>query len=321
MFSYSTGGWRAAAESYGAKCVRRISKPFMRKLFRAHTLYKSLLVDLPDWFIWDKYFLKEINLNLDEPVYFVFYEGFRLAYSRHFLRHLKRKYPNSHFVYIFVNPIENNPNGDKITAYWNMMKKFYDAGITLSLTDAKKHDLLFNDYWPCSLPDTDFQPENSSDIFFVGQAKDRLPKILSVYEKLSSMGLNCDFHVTGVPESEQKYSDAIHYNHSIPYGEVLQRVKNTKCVLEVLPFGHDYSSLRVNEALWYHKKLLTTNMNAEHEWFYNPDIVFTFKNADEIDPDFILRPLAPEVFANMKVGDFNRFADFIIRSVNSQYKS
>ena len=133
-------------------------------------------------------------------------------------------------------------------------------------------------------------------------------------------GLKCDFHVIGVPESEQKYSDVIHYNNWISYDDVLQHVKNTKCVLEILPFGQHYSSLRVGEALWYHKKLLTTNIEAPQEWFYRPEFVQCFTEAQDIDIEFLTKPLDSEaesrIFGQMNIGDFSIFASRLIDLVH-----
>ena len=206
---------------------------------------------------------------------------------------------------------------------WQYVKDYYDAAVTMNRYDAEKYGFLFCEYWPALLPDKAFEVEKASDVFFCGAAKDRLNKILSVYERLTDAGLKCDFWITGVPKKEQKYSPSIHYteevtNHWLSYDEILQRDMNTKCILEILPFGQNYSSLRVCEALWYHKKLLTTNINAPQEWFYHPEIVKVFTNAQNIDTSFITQPLNTEdeqrIFGHMKIGDFGIFADWLIKN-------
>ena len=208
--------------------------------------------------------------------------------------------------------------------------KYYDAVITMNRSDAENYGFLFCEYWPTLLPDKVFEPEKASDVFFCGAAKDRLSNILDIYEVLTASGLKCDFYVTGVPKHEQKYSDDIHYtedvtNHWLSYDDILQKDKNTKCVLEILPFGQNYSSLRVCEALWYHKKLLTTNLEAHREWFYHPEIVQCFTNAHDIDTEFIREPLSSEdeqrIFGSMKIGNFGIFADWIIENVNNNSPS
>ena len=318
------GGFIPSAVSHGVCLSGRITNKFIDKIFRIHTSWNlNRIINLPFHFLWDKVILDNSGISRDKIIYFILQDGFRLAYSRNYLKHLRKKYRNCKLIFYFRDPVNDSKSG--LTERWHHMKDYYDAGITFNRRDAEKLGLLFTDYWPCLLPEKKFEPENQSDIFFVGQAKDRLKKILLVYEKLKGAGLKCDFWISGVPENEQKYADDIHYVSMktmdfLTYDEVLQHVMNTKCVLEILPFGQNYSSLRVNEALWYHNKLLTTNIEAPSEWFYHPEIVQVFSDAENINTEFISRPLSPEdehrIYDNMNIGDWNIFADFIIRNVH-----
>ena len=296
-----------------------IKIPLVKTLRKIHTIWNlNSKIELPLHCIWYKSLLDESAINPDEKVYFLVNEFYPLAYSRNYLNHLKMKFKNSRFIFWFVNSIAETKC--MLDDKWTALKDFYDAGITFNKSDAAKLGLLHCDYWPCVFPELEFEPENQSDVCFIGTAKDRLKKILAVYEKLKDAGLKCDFRISGVPENQQKYADEIKYlKRWIPYREILQCEKNTKCILEILPFGQNYSSLRVNESLWYHKKLLTTNIEAPSEWFYNPEIVHVFSDAGDIDTNFISRPLSPEdehrIYDNMNIGDWNIFADFIIKNV------
>ena len=324
IFGDPVGGFLASAELHDVLLSRNITSKFILKLFRIHMSKKlNSIFDLPFKSIWDMVMFDHDGISCDKNIYFIFTEGFKFAYSRNYLLHLKRKYKRCKLIFLFRNPVVN-VHLVYLTNFGNNMKDCYDAGITFNRSDAEKLGLLFTDYWPCFLSEKKVEPEKQSDVFFVAQAKDRLSKILSVYEKLKGEGLKCDFWVSGVPENEQKYADDIHYvskstMYFLTYDEVLQHVMNTKCVLEILPFNQNYSSLRVNESLWYRKKLLTTNLEAPAEWFYNPEIVQVFSKAEDIDTDFISRPLSPEdehrIYDNMNVGDWNIFADFIIKNV------
>ena len=304
--------------------TRKITSKLIRLLLITHISRKiNRIINLPFKSIWDKLIINGESINYDNDVYFIFTESYRLAYSRDYLRHLRKKYRKCKLIFYFRNALVDKEL--RLTERWNAVKDCYDVGITFNRSDSEKLGVLFTDYWPCLLPEKKFEPENQSDIFFVGQAKDRLNKILSVYEKLKGAGLKCDFWISGVPENEQKYADDIHYMseatlYFLTYDEVLQHVMNAKCVLEILPFGQNYSSLRVNESLWYHKKLLTTNLEAPSEWFYYPETVQVFSDAEEINTEFISCPLSPEdehrIYDNMNIGDWNIFADFIIRNVH-----
>lgn len=323
VFGSPIGGFLPSAKSHGAFLSTNITSKFIDKIFRMHTSWKfNRIIELPFHFLWSRMILDDANISRDKKVYFIFLDGFRLAYSRNYLKHLRKKYRDCRLIFYFRDPVDDTKS--ELMERWHYIKDYYDAGITFNRSDAEKLDLLFTDYWPCLLPEKKFEPENQTDVFFVAQAKDRLSKILSVYEKLKDAGLRCDFWVSGVPENEQKYADDIHYvsrctTNFLTYNEVLQHVMNTKCVLEILPFRQNYSSLRVNESLWYRKKLLTTNLEAPSEWFYHPEIVQVFSNAEDIDTEFISRPLSSEdkhrIYDNMNIGDWNVFADFIIKNV------
>ncbi len=324
VYGNPLGGFLTSAKSHGAFLSTNITNKFIYQFFRVHTAWKlNRIIELPYQFLWEKLILDDTGISRDKRIYFIFTEGFRFAYSRNYLKYLRKKYKDCRLMFYFRNPIVR-PHLI-LLEQWNFLKDYYDAGITFNRSDAEKLGLLFTDYWPCVLPEKNFEPENQSDVFFVGQAKDRLNKVLSAYEKLRGAGLKCDFWVSGVLDSEQRYADDIHYvsrstMQFLTYDEVLQHVMNTKCVLEILPFNQNYSSLRVNEALWYRKKLLTTNLEAPTEWFYNPEIVQVFSDAEDIDTEFISRPLSPEdehrIYDNMNVGDWNIFADFIIKNVH-----
>lgn len=302
----------SAMEASGAISRGTINNKFLDFLFRIHTSRKiNRICKLPFLGLWDKILFRD--LSPEEQIYFIIEEGHLISYRKPYLAHLRKKYKHCRIIYFFRNPMSGT--FEFLGDLWERVKDVYDAGMTFNRSDAQKYGLLFTDYWPCLLPDKTYEPENQSDVYFVGLAKDRLDKILSVYEKLSSAGLICDFHIMGVPEDQQKYSDAISYNVPVHYDENLQRVKNTKCVLEILPFSQNYSSLRVCEALWYRKKLLTTNQEAPLEWFYNPSIVQVFRNADDIDTDFIRSPADPKIYDNMNIGDFNIFAEWLMKNV------
>ena len=319
IFGKPMGGFLASAEKAGALLVLDDKmRPILKQIRRACFSQKvNSVISIPFKEIWSRLSMRNVPVSHDADVYFIFCEGYATAYSEECLRYFRENYRHAKLVHYFRNPIAGLTG--TLTA-WQKVRHLYDASITFNKSDAEKYGILYTDYWPCILPEKSFQPENASDVFFVGHAKDRLPQILSVYERLADAGLRCDFWITGVPESEQRHSGVIHYNSPIPYGEVCQHVMNTKCVLEILPFGQNYSSLRPLEALTYRRKLLTTNINAPSEWFYHPEIVQVFREAGNIDTRFITDTLTPDderrIFGGMNIGDFSVFTDFLVRNVH-----
>ena len=317
--------WRflAAAKSWGALTADRVDSKLLRFLVRVYKSRKLNRICKPPFIgIWDRIYFDTSKISPDDEVYFIVYEGFAFSYSRNYLEHLRKKYRKCKIILFYLNSAVGP--GSYLEDNWRPVKDCYDAGMTINRADAERLGMLFCDFWPHLLPDKTPQPENSCDVFFAGADKGRLDTILAVYERLADAGLKLDFWITGVPADRQKHADAIHYTDAITidwlnYDEILQRDANAKCILEIDPFGQNYATLRTYEAVRYRKKLLTTNQEAPGRWFYNAKTVQVFSEASEIDTDFITRPLSPEdeheAFDGIDVGDFGRFADWVIRNV------
>ena len=191
----------------------------------------------------------------------------------------------------------------------------YEAIITFNEKDALTHGLLLCEHQPYRLPIYKSENLATSDVFFIGSDKGRLPKLISIYEKLSMAGLKCDFYIIGVPEDKQLYKDAIAYNKKISYEEVLQHVYATKCVLEVLQGNETYISIRTLEALQYHKKLLTENKKIKSYNFYDPQLIQVFSESGDIDISFIKKDIGDIKSSTDIPGRAEEFHQFLIENV------
>ena len=74
----------------------------------------------------------------------------------------------------------------------------------------------------------------------------------------------------------------------MPYEENLQRIRKTRCMLEIMQQGGHGYTLRYCEAIALGKKLATNNPEIEKAPFYNEKFISVFKNVEEFDPQFIL---------------------------------
>ena len=290
-------------------------QPFKSELTRKMHIFHNCrplntVVELPFKKPWFDRALRGMRLDQEDTIYFLFYESFHLSYSRHFLQYLKTKYPRSKLCFMFLNPV--------IDLIWRKIQReadLLDAIITFNQKDAEEYNIVFCEDQPYKLPiykDPDI-PE--SDVFFIGADKGRLPKLLSIYEKLRSDGLKCDFHIVGVPEEKQKYRDDIVYNQKIPYTEVLSRVNATKCVLEVLQNNENYLSIRTSEALQYHRKLLTESTIVKQYGFYNPDIIQVFDDPKDINTEFVRKEVNANLFEGEIPGQAITFHKFLRENI------
>jgi hypothetical protein len=119
----------------------------------------------------------------------------------------------------------------------------------------------------------------------------RLPCLLSIYDRLTQLGLKCNFLITGVPPGKQIAREGIIYSKWMPYREVLQHVSHTKCILEILEDRNNYSSLRTFEALVFGKKLITANAGILRDPFYSPSQILYIESAKDITKEFFETPV------------------------------
>ena len=133
----------------------------------------------------------------------------------------------------------------------------------------------------------------NSDVYFTGTIKGgREQLIMSVFEKLNTANVNCNFNImiTGTRRLKQNmHSDIIRYYSGgwIPYEEVLANVINSDVILEVLQEGQSGPSLRYYEAICYNKRLLTNNPNIVNFPYYDERFMRIFNNADDVDVQWI----------------------------------
>ena len=103
---------------------------------------------------------------------------------------------------------------------------------------------------------------------------------------LRENNISSDFGLCYVDDNHTKL-DGITYNKPIEYDEVLQRLENSTCILDVVG---DYSggvSLRYFEAVVYGKKLLTNNPLVKDMRFYNEKFIKVFKDINDIELEFL----------------------------------
>lgn len=317
VFNYGEGYQKCILTAYKSSPNVRIFHPFkntiVKKIFKWHNAWSvNKYQELPFKKIWFERCLSKMELQNEEQIYFLFYESFHLAYSKKFLRYLKRRYKKSKFCFIFSNPVSEY-NLEKVKA----MDNYYNAIITFFKKDAEQYNFLFCEYQPFQVPKIEKKAYPYSDVFFIGSNKGRLSDILKIYKQLTDAGLICDFYIVGVPLEEQKYQDEIIYNKKLTYDEVLNKVYSTSCILEILQGNASYMSIRTVEAMQYHKKLLTTSMACRNQKFYNSQIIQIISNED-IDVNFVKNIVNDSVYPDRELWSFSSFEKFIIENIGGE---
>lgn len=217
------------------------------------------------------------NLNREDTIYFFFVRSEPWFWGEDgFLQYLRNCYPNAKLIYFLLN----------VNRYLNIdfaeFSPNFDLVITIDEGDAELYGLEFHPFF-YSAVDVSNDTLDESDVFFVGNAKERLDEIHTIFEILTNNGFKCDFHVVGVAEVDKKHKGEIEYNRQLNYDEVICRIKKTRVLLELMQQGQTCGTLREHEAVLYKKKLLTNNAYVCHRHFYSENNISVFEKSGEID--------------------------------------
>ena len=229
----------------------------------------------------EKFLMRGIRfLNLPYPIFFgewkskleqytkivLFDMSFTPALARYILR-----YSNAE-VYLYLwNPIKNNR---RMMKYINQSRNYVKV-FSYDKDDCDKYGMNFA---PMTYSSDLAVPHKViySDLTFLGYAKDRMPQIKDYYQFFSSAGLRCNFYVVenpAVTEAEFTVSEK-----GLSYSEYLDMVSSSHAILDLVQGGQSGLSLRVLEALFLKKKLVTGNTRVKDYDFYRPENIFILEN-------------------------------------------
>ncbi len=256
--------------------------------YRVHNSIKmNNVISLPLKWLWNPWVLDKECKNRaksGESVCFILDGSAYRFVQCGLIKYLRRKYKDCYIVFKFDGKVETFKREYKNFSM-DYLKKRCDLVFTYNGLDAKEYDIVMS-----KLKIIDYNTEayegkaERSDAFFVGAAKNRLPKILDVFKILVDAGMKCDFHITDVEEADQRYPESISYNQRISYKEVLSRVAATKCVVNILEGGNAGITLRDYEAIGFGKILITDNEKfRDTELFVQENVIFAEELEASID--------------------------------------
>lgn len=190
---------------------------------------------------------KEIY-NYDKII--LFDNGFRNSIAKY----IKKRNPNIKTVLWFWNPVTEYSQ--------NFLKNRYiDEFWSYNKYDAKKYNLKYNSQF-YSQEVVLKKAEVVNDILFLGTDKGR---------KESLNRLNTEFQTNGIITNFQIIEKS---NQYISYEKYLDLLASSKCILDYNLEINSPLTLRVMEALFLQKKLVTNNLDIINYDFYNANNIF-----------------------------------------------
>lgn len=164
----------------------------------------------------------------------------------------------------------------------------WDSIFTFDKMDAQKYGYKYLGFCYYSSHITEKQ-KTINDAYFVGGLKgEREETIYNTYSYLQSKGVHCIFDL--MPFGDMKPAPlpgANFYRGWKPYEEILNKVQESNCIVEICQQGQNGATLRYFEAVTMNKKLLTNNANIKNFPFYNPNWMKIFSSVKDIDVEWL----------------------------------
>ena len=117
--------------------------------------------------------------------------------------------------------------------------------------------------------------KNDYDLVFVGRTKQRMELINKIYNYSNDNNLKLFLYVCDKENRPYPTSDTL-----LRYGDYLEIVSRSKAILDLTDQNHDGLSLRVMEALFFDKKLITDNEAIIKCDFYRKENIFILRGED-----------------------------------------
>lgn len=281
----------------------------LRKLINLHhNVRLNKIINIPYKNIYNYLLIKNPFDKNDKLCYVVFYDW--ICRNIKVLETIRKIYPNAKIVVVFNDLIRaKRLNYTNAPIDIKRLKSLCNLIISFDFEESKIFGLEYHSV-PYSKPqavgnyiEDICKPEY--DVYFLGQAKNRLSRIMATYHALKSMHLKLNFILANVPfknridQTDIKYIDGV----GISYNENIHHICNSRCLLEIMQQnGTGYTS-RTLEAIAYGKKLLTDNSNIIDAPFYNKKYISYFKSPEMIDNIFANHIVSDDSFIDYKYID------------------
>ena len=192
-----------------------------------------------------------------------------------FIKKLRERFPKEDILFFYSNIIK-----DPASVHPSVLNKYDVKAYSWDKADCDSYGLAY-----CKPSfDVSIMPQLSEinyDVCFIGADKGRykiirdLRAIFDKYHFKSYIRVTPDF----------KFLKRLHsyYSDSIPYDEYLRVVSSSKCIIDLVQKGQIGTTMRVMEALFSGKKLISNNVHLAEYDFYHPDNIFILGKDDDRD--------------------------------------
>ncbi len=255
-----------------------------------------------------------IGLSKGETTQIVFYDYGVLSRELSFVEFIRENYPNVLLVYRFTNVV--SISRAKISGYLPQLKGLFDLILAFDKLDESEYGFKYLPLVYTSSIKKD--AELKYDLFYVGNAKDRLNILLEIFEKANNEGLKCLFYIFGVEPDRQRFSDIIHFNERVDYSFVLDCISRSKALVDVIQGNSTGFTIKSCEAVCLDRKLISTNSALKKIPFFNDNNILIY-NGNQSLSEFISKGFIPYTKDDKHYFSAEQLVDCIIDISMHQY--
>lgn len=181
------------------------------------------------------------------------------------LNYIAQKNRDKRLIFYYWNPVGVSFPAEKIPSEYEKW--------SYSPSDCEKYGLKYNStfYFPELV--APFEPEGSFDISFIGKDKGRYPTLMRYQELFKASGLTTDFYITATHPKIDRSKP-----RSMSYPESLRRMQKSRCIFDYYNDPEAGLSLRMMEAMYFGKKIITNNRRAKEYEFFKEENVLVLEN-------------------------------------------
>lgn len=196
---------------------------------------------------------------------------FDWLYSHKIIQDIKKINPKCRVIFWIWNKIEPRISEKMLDNYKSVYWTF-DPG------DAKEYGIKLNtQFYAATKNDIEeysiLNNNIMSDVFFCGKDKGRIDNLIKIKSDLESSNLKFDCYV--VRDETSKDINKFDYQlQGLSYYDVLDKIKCSRCILDLTRQDQEGLTIRSLEALYYSKLLITDNKFIKKAKFYNKDYIY-----------------------------------------------
>lgn len=124
------------------------------------------------------------------------------------------------------------------------------------------------------------------DVFFVGKDKGRYEIVKEIEQKIKKLGFSTLIIIVKDKMSRKENK----YNKELEYDQILNLISRSSCIIDVPQEGQYGITVRVLEAIFYEKKLITTDVRIKDKEYYDDKNMYVWDGDMEGLKLFLERP-------------------------------